>query len=235
MELEQHCDYRNSGRKPGLIDYKSVNYNNNDYVIGTIQFKSEDIKFIIDKDDYSKISERAWHFASGNYISSAYLCGDGKKRELYLHNLIMGMDLFTGKGTKESVDHINRNGLDNRKENLRIISQSEQNMNQSKKKRNITLPSDSGIKPEDIPKHIWYIKANGLHGDRFAVEFKTENICMKTTSSKKISLINKLEDAKKILNELYLVYPTLNPAHYETQINELNTSFSDILKITPSA
>ena len=26
MELEQHCDYRNSGRKPGLIDYKFVNY-----------------------------------------------------------------------------------------------------------------------------------------------------------------------------------------------------------------
>jgi len=235
MELEQHCDYRNSGRKPGLIDYKFVNYNNNDYVIGTIQFKSEDIKFIIDKDNYSNISERAWHFASGNYIASAYLCGDGKKRELYLHNLIMGMDLFTGKGTKESVDHINRNGLDNRKENLRIISQSEQNMNQSKKKRNITLPLDSGIKPEDIPKHIWYIKANGLHGDRFAVEFKTENICIKTTSSKKISLISKLEDAKKILNELYLVYPTLNPTYYETQINELNKSFSDILRITPSA
>ena len=58
---------------------------------------------------------------------------------------------------------------------------------------------------------------------------------MKTTSSKKVSLVSKLEDAKKILNELYLVYPTLNPTYYETQINELNTSFSDILRITPSA
>ena len=72
-----------------------------------------------------------------------------------------------------------------------------------------------------------------LHGDRFAVEFKTENICMKTTSSKKISLVSKLEDAKKILNELYLVYPTLNPTYYETQINELNKSFSEILRIMP--
>jgi len=235
MDLEYKTGYRNSGRKPGLIDYCQVSYNDRKYIKCTIQHNYEDVQFIIDADDFDKVKERAWHLSSGKYIGSTFYLDGGIKLELYLHNLIMNKITFDGKGTKESVDHINRNGLDNRKENLRIISQSEQNMNQSKKKRNITLPLDSGIKSEDIPKHIWYIKANGLHGDRFAVEFKTENICMKTTSSKKISLINKLEDAKKILNELYLVYPTLNPAYYETQINELNTSFFNILRITPSA
>jgi hypothetical protein len=235
MDLEYKTGYRNSGRKPGLIDYCQVSYNDRKYIKCTIQHNYEDVQFIIDADDFDKVKERAWHLSSGKYIGSTFYLDGGIKLELYLHNLIMNKITFDGKGTKESVDHINRNGLDNRKENLRIISQSEQNMNQSKKKRNITLPLDSGIKPEDIPKHIWYIKANGFHGDRFAVEFKTENICIKTTSSKKISLISKLEDAKKILNELYLVYPTLNPTYYETQINELNKSFSDILRITPSA
>jgi len=55
----------------------------------------------------------------------------------------------------------------------------------------------SELTVDDIPKHIWYVKANGNHGDRFAIEFKTENIVWKTTSSKKISLKDKLEAAKR--------------------------------------
>ena len=44
------------GRTPGLIDYREVHYNNMDYIIGTIQFKGEDIQFLIDKEDYDKIN-----------------------------------------------------------------------------------------------------------------------------------------------------------------------------------
>ena len=231
MELEIHSDYRNSGRKPGIIDYKFITYNNKEYVIGTIQYKSCDIQFIFDKEYYDIVSKRAWHFASDNYISSAYSCGDGKRRELYLHNLIMEVDLFPGKGQKETVDHINRNGLDNRKENLRIISQAQQIINQGKKKRNVILPEDCPINPDELPKHIWYVRANGLHGDRFAIEFKTEDICWKTTSSKKVTLIEKLSEAKVKLQELYFKYPYLNPNYENENSKELNESFNNILKL----
>ena len=164
------------GKKPGLIDYRDVCYNEKDYTVGTVLFNGEPVEFIIDKDEFYKINGIALHVSSGAYIASTFYTEERIKKELYIHNLIMDRDLFQGKGQKETVDHINRNGFDNRKENLRIVSQADQNINQKKKKRGVILPEDCGIKSEDIPKHIWYVHPNGLHGDRFAIEFKTEDI-----------------------------------------------------------
>ncbi len=231
MEVEYRSNYKNSGRKPGIISFLEKIHNSKEYIVGTIQFNGEDINFVIDKDDYHIVSERAWHLSSGKYISSAFQSCDGLRRELYLHNLIMGVDLFPGKGAKQTVDHINRNTLDNRKENLRIITQSQQNINQCKKQRNVILPEGCGIQPNDIPKHIWYVRAQGNHGDRFAIEFKTENICWKTTSSKKVSLVDKLNEAKVKLEEFYLQYPYLNPNYEENKIKELNESFLKIIQL----
>jgi hypothetical protein len=175
------------------------------------------------------------HVSSGTYIGSSFYTEDEvkNKKELYIHNLIMGRLDFPGKGARETVDHINRISLDNRKENLRLISQSEQNMNQTKRERNITLPEGCEVNAEDIPRHIWYIKANGAHGDRFAIEFKSENLCWKTTSSKKVSLREKLEEAKVKLQELYAQYPHLNPFAPEKlqKERELKNSFHEIIDI----
>jgi hypothetical protein len=234
MDLEYKTGYRNSGRKPGIIDYKFVTYNNKEYVVGILQHTGEDVKFVIDKDDFPKIEKRPWHLTSGKYIGSTFYLDGGHKLELYLHNLIMDKITFDGKGTKETVDHINRNGLDNRKENLRILSQSQQNINQGKKIRRVELPEGCPIKPEEIPKHIWYVRANGLHGDRFAIEFKTESVCWKTTSSKKVDLTLKLQDAKVKLQEFYLQYPHLNPQFEESKCKELTESFNEIIRAAHS-
>jgi hypothetical protein len=231
MDLEYKTGYRNSGRKPGMINYKCVIYNNKEYVVGLIQHNGNDIKFVFDGEDFPKVENRPWHLSSGKYIASTFYLDGGIKLELYIHNLIMDRITFDGKGQKESVDHINRKGLDNRKENLRIISQAQQIINQGKKKRNVILPEDCQIKPDEIPKHIWYVRANGLHGDRFAIEFKTEGICWKTTSSKKVTLIEKLNEAKVKLQELYLKYPYLNPNYEDEKSKELNESFNNILKL----
>jgi hypothetical protein len=156
---------------------------------------------------------------------------DGKKKELMLHNLVMKRPLYLGKGQKETVDHNNRINTDNRKENLRIVSQTEQLFNQKTRKRIAALPSDCGLTMDDIPKHIWYIKANGAHGDRFAIEFKTEGVCWKTTSSKAVLLTDKLASAKSKLQEFYALYPYLNPENTErlSEISTLRNSYEAII------
>ena len=221
------------GRPPSHVDYKNVIYNSKAYTVGCVLLNDRLIHFVFDTDDFPKINGRAWRCATGKYIASCFT-DDGKRKELYMHNIIMDRMGFPGKGAKETVDHINQNGFDNRKENLRVISQSEQNLNQCTKTRNVTLPAGCELKAEDIPKYIWYVHANGLHGDRFAIEFKTEGVLWKTTSSKKVSLRAKLEEAKEKLKEYYIKYPYLDPNN-DTTVKERVTlleSFEAIISLS---
>lgn len=221
------------GRPSNKIEYNDVYYKDKNYVVGKVPYKDEDLKFVIDKEDFDKVDGYSWHSCSNNYISQGVIV-DGKKKEFYLHNLILNIFDFPGKGSKESVDHINRIGLDNRKENLRVITQSEQNLNQSRKKRRIELPEDSGLVADDIPKHIWYVKPNGSHGERFAIDLKTENITWKTTASKNVSLKSKLESAKEQLEIYYKLYSYLNPNNEDKNsiIKELTDSYNEIIKLS---
>ena len=209
--IEGEKEKGNGGRPPKSVEYKHVIYNGNPYVVGTVMHNSLPLKFVIDEDDFEKVKTRQWYtVSSGKYIGST-ISIEGKRKTLYLHNVVMNKLTFEGKGSKETVDHINRIGHDNRKENLRLVTQSQQNINQSQKKRTCVLPEDCGLTPEDIPKHVWYIKANGLHGDRFGIDLKTENIKWKTSSSKLLTLSEKLKQAKEKLEELYFTYPYLKP------------------------
>lgn len=220
------------GRPAGLIIYREIVYNGNEYIVGTLTCKGEPIKYIFDKDDFIKVNGKAWHYASNSYISHGII-NNGKKKELYLHNLVMDRLEHTGKGSTITVDHINRIGLDNRKENLRLVTQTEQNLNQKRKERRIELPEGSTIKPEDIPKHIWYIRPNGSHGDRFGIDLKTENIKWKTTSAKNISLLEKLNLAKEQLEKFYKLYPYLNPDndHKTLEIEGLAHEYYEIINM----
>lgn len=218
------------GRPSHNIKYSNVSYYDKEYVVGKVPFKDGYLKFVIDKEDHDKVDGYSWHKSSNNYISQGVIV-DGKKKEFYLHNLVLNLLDFPGKGSKESVDHINRIGLDNRKENLRILTQTEQNLNQSRKKRKIELPEDSGLVADDIPKHIWYVKPNGSHGERFAIDLKTENISWKTTASKNVILKDKLESAKTQLEKYYKLYPQLNPNNEDKnkKIQELTDSYNKII------
>ena len=220
-----------AGRPGNPIIYTHVVYDNKEYTVIKIQYNDDYVYSVIDKEDFPKIKDHTWHYTSNHYLSHNVTV-DGKQKALYLHNMVMGRIVFPGKGTKESIDHMNRNGLDNRKENLRLVRQTAQNINQKQKERRIELPADSGIAVDEIPKHVWYIKANGAHGDRFGIDLKTEGIKWKTTSAKNVSLQDKLKSAKEQLQIYYAQFPHLNPNNEDNkEIEKLTHSYEEIVAL----
>lgn len=193
------------GRPAKQVEYKDVIIDNSPCVVGTILHNGSVLEFIIDKEDEEKVKSRHWYaVTNGKYIGH-HITIEGSKKMLMLHNFVLDRFVFPGRGAKESIDHINRNGLDNRKSNLRLVTQSIQMTNQKKRQRTADLPEGFA----ELPKHIWYVKSHGAHGDRFCVELKTEGIARKTSSSKKLTLQEKFEEALKIREELYEQYPYL--------------------------
>lgn len=120
-------------------------YDKNKYIENIIEGYAEIIlrdknnnevgKAIIDIDCIEKCKEYKWHMRKSrntNYVACSI---NGKK--LFLYRLILE---YTGK---MDVDHINHNGLDNRKLNLRICTHS-QNMTNQYKKLNGIYKTKSG-------------------------------------------------------------------------------------------
>jgi len=78
---------------------------------------------LIDDEDFKKVNAHKWYaLKSGHYW---YACSyDSKnKKTIYMHRLILN----TPTGT--DTDHINHNGLDNRKKNLRTCTKAQNQHN----------------------------------------------------------------------------------------------------------
>lgn len=174
-------------------NYTLINYKDKKYIVAETSNKTP---FIFNFEDLEKINNRTIYKLANNYFGFTY---DSITK--YLHHIIKP---FNGI----SIDHINQIKQDNRRENLRYANQSIQNQNQSKRKRIVNLPENSGIDIQDIPTFIWYIKDDGKHGDRWMVEIKDKYI-WKTTSTKDLSTKCKFELAKKHLRNLMIQQPDL--------------------------
>ena len=79
------------------------------------------IEFIFDIDDYEKVSKHRWKENSNKY--HPYICAKINGKWIYVHRLIM--DAKQG----EYVDHIDRNVLNNKKSNLRIVTNQQNSFN----------------------------------------------------------------------------------------------------------
>jgi hypothetical protein len=191
--------------------YKIVTYKSKEYIVANTK-KNE--PFIFDKDKLKDLSNVNYYIHNIGYVSCRL------ESHTYLHHQLIMDYKFDGN---LYIDHINRIKTDNRTSNLRLISQSDQNKNQMKKKRNVILPENCGVNSQDIPTFIWYIKSNGSHGDRWMVEIK-EKYTWKTTSSKEYTTKCKFELAKKHLRNLIDLQPELFVGHC------MNGELSDIGK-----
>lgn len=75
---------------------------------------------ILDEDDFDYISSFKWQITSNKKYASGWV--DGKVR--LMHRVILDM-----KDSKLEVDHINGNGFDNRKSNLRACTRQQNSFN----------------------------------------------------------------------------------------------------------
>lgn len=219
---------KNCGRLPGIYTYDIVQYSHKEYAVITIKHKRNDVRFVIDSCYSTEVLKKSWHLSSGKYIATHYTLPDGKSKEVYLHNFIK--ETCLKEDDDKVVVHINNNMLDNRSENLRIIPSSEYFPLRHNRTRTILLPPDCGFSADEIPKYLTFMKANGEHGARFAIEIPQLHLFMKLPSSKKVPLQDKFEEAKQKLNELYITYPHINPNKDDAVKLELNTSFEHIVQ-----
>lgn len=90
-------------------------------------------KVLIDQDDYEKILSQKWYISVIKKNGDIYFYGYINKKRVKLHRYILNQ---TNK--KIIVDHKNCNTLDNRKENLRCCSKTENQRNCRKHRDNKT-------------------------------------------------------------------------------------------------
>jgi len=103
-----------------IIRYKTITLANNRAIC------------YVDEEDYSKLMEYKWRVTYNKHDDTCYATTTLYNREtktkhdVKMHRMIMGV---SSKSTV--VDHINSNGCDNRKSNLRVCSIAENSKNKS--------------------------------------------------------------------------------------------------------
>jgi hypothetical protein len=81
---------------------------------------------IVDDEDYEYLNQFKWYYNTGYAVRGKKIGGKGIK--ILMHRLIMGVT-----DSKVHIDHFNHNKLDNRKENLRIATQQQNQFNKKPK------------------------------------------------------------------------------------------------------
>lgn len=185
-----------------MSDIKYISYSGTKYVVFPVTYKNKlKLPVLLDFDDFKSIHklDKNWRCNDSGFVVCSHT-SNGITRDVLMHEVIMLLNDNNKNKDKKKIIHINRIGLDNRKENL-IYENENINKNIKKKKRTIILPKEAGIDPDSIPTYIWYMKPNESHGSRFIV--KIADVKFTTTSSRDVSLNDKLEEAKTFLKNLF--------------------------------
>lgn len=75
-------------------------------------------RLLLDDADVQLLGTHRWHVTTEGYVARGARI-DGRKATIYLHRLL------TGAECGQDVDHVNRDRLDNRRENLRLCTRAE--------------------------------------------------------------------------------------------------------------
>jgi hypothetical protein len=125
---------------------------------------------IVDVEDFEKVNRYKWHIRGGKSSRTFYavrIVGTGKNRKyINMHRVIINAPdgMF--------VDHINGNGLDNRKANLRLATNAQNSRNKAKRK-NTSNSKYKGVKKIAGGKR-WYAEIGYNYKRIYLGSFDTE-------------------------------------------------------------
>lgn len=87
---------------------------------------------LVDDEDYERLAKYRWRAKGdrGTYYAYTDIYVGGKRKMTSMHSMVIS------RGGKTQVDHIDHNGLNNQKSNLRAASHAENQRNRGKEKGN---------------------------------------------------------------------------------------------------
>ena len=96
-----------------------------------VYFYNSSLHFLCDLEDWERLKQYCWHYSKDGYAVSN-LGNATYPHNMYFHRVIITPPdgLF--------IDHINRDRLDDRKQNLRIVNKLQNNLNKSNRSDNTT-------------------------------------------------------------------------------------------------
>ena len=146
---------------------------------------------LVDDEEFESLNQYKWHAQKNRNIFYAVRNKGvaGKRAIQYMHVVIMG---------RKGVDHIDRNGLNNQRNNLRFCTQSENCMNRSKGE-NCTSIYKGVCFHKQHKKWITKIHINGQ--DIHLGLFNTEVEAAKAYNAKAIELFLEFANLNIIPNE----------------------------------
>lgn len=163
-------------------------------------------------DIYTKISKRDikkvlnfnnirpfWFLHSNGYVATTIY--DNENKTYYLHQYIMNVHNDNLTSLEKTVDHINRDKLDNRQNNLRFANISEQNSNRDKSARRCDAKTELPDWLEELPKYVQYRKEiynkeNNSVREFFVIQYPGIDKIWESSKSIDVSLVDKFKQTK---------------------------------------
>jgi hypothetical protein len=138
-------------------------------------------KVLVDDEDYEELSKYKWYLSKGKHTfyvhmdDNTYEKGVRIKRvTVLMHRSLMGVP----KGDKRIVDHIDGNGMNNQKSNLRICTVTENNRNQVHSRGDFSSQYKGVYWCKD--KKLWATEIRINKKKKFLGRFKSQVVAART-------------------------------------------------------
>lgn len=144
---------------------------------------------LVDDDDFVWLRKRQWSLDPNGYVFTTLYTKQGKPVNFPMHRVILKTP------ARMLSDHIDHNGLNNQKNNLRVVTNSQNQMN--RKSNKCTSSKFKGVSWHNRDK-IWraQIKINGKYS--YIGTFKSEVGAAKAYNARAIELFGEFAHLNKI-------------------------------------